>query len=436
MNPATTRAEQGAQLARNGAARVGPSVGGPEGGPPGPFSGGECASVAVIGRERDENPNPSPPVERATEAPLGSITGYCPGGINPAAAIEPQRPEASCASLDRLRSGYELRARLRPYAVDARIAKCGRVVHCDPEVLTEELADGTRRARWVGVCLCNRAGCPVCARVRARKLGEQIERCLSGGGRWRHVIVTVPHRAGEAWADVYERVLVGVRAMTHGLAGRVLAGIVEATIRSTESTWSVRNGWHVHCHLLWRVRRPLLAEEEHICRQQWAAATGASEEHGFKFGAEFRGDLDKERRDAAKYLTKVVAELAGAGEKEAHGEHFELAELYQRAATGEPLFVDLVREYQRSTRGRRIYQLDRRASAMRDAAPPLPETEVLRSWTTWVDRRDFSALARVERLDAGAIYLPLEVAARCRGDPWEDVDEAIGSLLRPRKAAE
>jgi hypothetical protein len=95
-----------------------------------------------------------------------------------------------------------------------------------------------------------------------------------------------------------------------------------------------------------------------------------------------------------------------------------------------------VREYQRSTKGRRIYQLDRRAAAVRDAAPELPETEVVASWSTWVDRRDYSALARLERVDAAAVYLPLEVAARCRGDPWEDVDEVIGSLLRPRKAPE
>jgi hypothetical protein len=379
---------------------------------------------------RSVEPLGPPSDSLGTGAALGSITGYCPNRMFTAAAIEPTDPGAS-RRLVRLSSGYELRARLRRYAADGRIAKCGRVVHTDPAIVTEETASGTRRARWTGICLCQRAGCPVCAARKARKLHDQVLRMLGSGGTWQHVIVTVPHKPGETWTEVYERCLTGVRRLSHGTAGRIVGGVVEATVRATETTWSVRSGWHVHCHLLWRLRRSLLPEERRICQREWAAATGAHIEHGLRFGAAFSTLTEESRRIAATYLSKLAFELSGTA-KAAHGEHWTLGEVYERAATGEARYVALVQEYQRSTRGKRLYQLDRRASGMRDAAPELPEDTIVASWTTQVDREEFRDLAAAERSgDPVALYLPLEVAALSRGDPWEDVEQAILALVRP-----
>lgn len=355
---------------------------------------------------------------QGTDGALGSLTSYCRASVETAANDGP--------GLERLSGSFELRAKLRPIATDERIAKCGRVVYTDPCVVTEEYSDGTRTARWTGICLCNRAGCPVCGAAKARKFHDQTLRALSMGGWWHHIILTVPHSPEDEWSQVYERLLDGLRWLSKGTSGRLVMGEVEASIRATETTWSVRSGWHVHLHVLWRVKRPLLPEEQAMMAREWAAATGAHPVYGCRFGMAIDAKKDGQRRMAAGYLTKIALEMSGAG-KAAHSEHWTLGELYERAGRGE--CVELVQQYQRQTKGRRLYQLDRRAALLRDAAPDLPERVVTAMWVTEVHRKDFRLLSRSERADALAIYLPLEVAAKSRGDPTDVVDEHIWYYL-------
>jgi hypothetical protein len=207
---------------------------------------------------------------------------------------------------------------------------------------------------------------------------------------------------------------------------------VSATIRATETTWSMRAGWHVHLHLMWRLERPMLQAERWIVRSHWAESTGASLRHGCTFGLHFECSDDQRRRQAASYISKIADEMSGA-HKSAHPEHWTLGELYQRAAE-DPDFVPLVQHYQQQTKGRRLYQLDRRAKLLHDAAPELPHLRVAHTWVTVVDRMEFRALSRLERFggDALACYLPLEVAIRARGDPRSWVEDTIYSLISGR----
>jgi len=333
--------------------------------------------------------------------------------------------------LRRLASSYELRAHLRPYAVDDRIRKCGSVVYTDPQLITVEWEDGSRSARWSGIVLCNRAGCPVCGAARARRFHDQLLRTLGSGGLWQHVILTVPHTPADSWSDVYERLLAGVRGLSHGQAGRIVMRDVQATVRATETTWSVRSGWHVHLHVLWRLPRRLLDEERAVVAAQWAATTGAHLEHGCRFGLTADCDQPDVRQQFAAYLAKLAHEMSGTA-KVAHPEHWTLGELYQRATEDEQ-FVPLVRAYQRETKGRRLYQLDRRAQQLHDSAPEFPARVVVRSWTCPVDRQEYRSLSRRERAgDALALYLPLEAAVRARGDPLDEVEDTVYSLLAAR----
>jgi hypothetical protein len=119
--------------------------------------------------------------------------------------------------------------------------------------------------------------------------------------------------------------------------------------------------------------------------------------------------------------------------KHAHCEHWSMGDIFYRAAhTKEPLYLALVNEYQGATKGRRIYQLDRRAMRMHDAAPELPERTVIQEWRTSVDRDEFGGLSRAERHQRiwDALYLPLEVAATTRGDPASLIAEQIDGLLQ------
>ena len=375
------------------------------------------------------------------------LTGSCPSSAKPPdlpeeaiahlrSVPEPEEPaEASPTSLAHLASEYEIRARLRPHVADLRVAACGCIVYGDPAVVTTEYGDGTRKARWTGVILCNRAGCPVCGAIRARRFGEKVRRTLGSGGLWQHVILTVPHQSGESWSTVYDRLLHGVRDITKGQAGKVLRGIQQATIRATESTWSDRSGWHVHFHCLWRLRRPLMAAELEVVEDQWCERTGAEKHYGLRLGAAFYCDNEQNRNWAAKYVSKLSLELSGAA-KSAHPEHWSLGEIFSRAAHArdddDRMFLDLVDEYQASTKGRRIYQLDRRAMRLHDAAPELPERTIVNEWRTSVFREEFSGLSRVERHKRvwDAIYLPLEAAATARGDPALEIAETIDGILR------
>jgi hypothetical protein len=349
---------------------------------------------------------------------LGRLTGYCPTSQN--------RLEGA----ERLLKGYQLRTALREVAADRRIAVCGTVVYTDPQLVCTEYIDGSRSARWSGVVLCNRAGCPVCAATRARRFGEAVERTVGAGGRWQHVTLTVPHRSGESWSVVYERALAGVRELSKGASGRIVRGLVEATIRATESTWSVRSGWHVHFHVIWKVSRPLEDAEKAVIAEQWATRTGADVERGVRFGASFAtGEA------AAKYVSKLAWELSGA-HKRAQSEHWTIGEVYERAANGDVRFVGLVREYQRATKGRRLYQFDRRARQMHDGAPELPGRAVVAEYRVSVLREEFSGLSRCERrgTEKLAIYLPLEAAITARGDPSDYVRETVDAILRTSDA--
>jgi hypothetical protein len=246
------------------------------------------------------------------------------------------------------------------------------------------------------------------------------------GGTWQHLILTVPHGPEDAWSKVYERLLEGLRGLSKAQSGRLVMADVLASIRATETTYSVRSGWHVHFHVMWKTKRELLPEEQAMVAREWAASTGASVEWGCRFGLTIHADDEAERRMGAAYVTKIAAEMSGTA-KGAHGEHWTLGELFRRAADGE--WIDRYQEYQTATKGRRLYQLDRRAAHLRDAAAELPKPTIVNTWVTMIERRDFSKLARAERRDPMAIYLPLEVAARCRGDPSDTIEEHVWYYL-------
>lgn len=382
------------------------SVGDPEEGRPGPVLGGDASDGGWVSHG-----------DRG--GALGSLPGYGPDAGKPAATVVPTKP----SKLDRLLSSFRVRALLRRHATSPRIAKCGKVVHEDPTVVTQLLATGERQARWTGVVTCQRTGCPVCEAAKARKLGKVVRRLLGGGGTWQHVALTVPHTAGESWGRVYQRLLDGIRGLSHGRAGRMLRPLLLATVRATETTFSHRHGWHVHAHMLWRVRRVLTEEEEQVLAAAWSELTGAHPEYGTHIGRTYYAHT---AGDGADYLAKLALEIAGAG-KVGHGEHWTLGDLYQRAARGER--VDLIQHYQTETRGKRLYQLDRRAKALHDEAPELADQVVVETWVTPIERHHFSALSRAEYGDPLACYLPLEVAIRARGDPSNDLEDTVFSMI-------
>lgn len=346
--------------------------------------------------------------------------------------LPPQAKTAgSTERIDSLLSQYSIRSALRPHAANERIGICGARVYGDPQIVTRLYQTGDRSAHWRGVILCGRSGCPVCGELKARKFGDQVRRTLGGGGLWQHVILTIPHGRGDSWAATYGRLLDALQQLTKGQHGRlVMRGLVEATIRATETTHG-KHGWHTHFHMLWKVRRELTEDEKFVSVRTWMQNTKASEERGLVFGKLFDCATPEGQAKAAAYVSKAAYEMSGA-HKEAKGSNRTLGQVYGDAAKGDRASIALVQEYQKATKARRLYQLDKRAKKIHDEAPELPETVVVQEWTTDVDRAEFSALSRIERSgrDRLAIYLPLETAITSRGPPSAEVMETIDSLLR------
>lgn len=434
----------------------------------------------AVERERapaNQTPDVQPP---SRDGALGSLTGYSRNSQKQGTpAPEPQADNDRPRDADRfliaaereitprdenrqlsLAKRYELRTKTRDKSLVARIRKCGTRIYDDPTICTRELGNGDRTAHWCGVIQCQRAGCPWCGGKKADKFGKQALRVLNQagtveGGRQivQHVISTVPHLLSDPLEVVYDRLLDGVAALSkHRLMQRVTF-----TMRAAEFTWGPEYGWHAHAHSVWGLdpewwrkyamrlelaypgamsrfergpkRPPLLKAEKQLLSKVWAENTGADLEHGLKFGAAFDCRFEWGRERAARYISKLGHELRGTGKKT---KNFSLAEIFERAAKGDPLFVRLMREYQQATTGRRLYQIDKRAKKLHDASEPLPEEIILKEWVTVVDRAEFSGLSRIERFgrDRLAVYWPIDAAATARGDPAVDIQQTIDSLLR------
>lgn len=207
------------------------------------------------------------------------------------------------------------------------------------------------------------AACPICGPViRERRAAEIDEACAahlaSGGSLW-FATFTVPHRLGESLTEVMDRVQDCWRMAWLGRAGSGLRrslGVV-GMIRSWDITWSSRNGWHPHLHVLFFVESSWL--DGGALAEAWRVSF---DRLGLDYVPGVSCDWSEVRNagDSAGYLTKVDRgwgaglELARTDLKRGRG--VTVPQLLEMAADGEAVPVALWVEYERSTRGRRMIQ--------------------------------------------------------------------------------
>jgi len=248
-------------------------------------------------------------------------------------------------------------------------------------------AQGARQASWSGIMHCGHIWtCPVCSANLRAKRTERIAAALRGmGGRWVMLTITLRHRAGmrlDTWRDTdgttHPGLLDGLlrawrRTRQGGRIQRVWSDRVTASARGTECTFG-GNGWHPHLHVLLRTqewdddeRDALLVRWRREVQRVLGKDCRPDDLHGLHWSEPFDA---AEAGDRAKYIgklgLKLGLEVAGHGKTEGY---WTIAE---RAAAGDETAIRLWHEFQRATKGRRMLELDDRAS---DAADKTLEDE-------------------------------------------------------------
>ncbi len=212
--------------------------------------------------------------------------------------------------------------------------------------------------------------CPICAPVvrerRAKEIDQALAAHLAGGGGALFVTLTVGHHLGDGLAPRLDLMATAFRSLLKGAPWKrraVRLGYI-GLVRALEVTWSEVNGWHPHPHAVLLFDRPLTADEvsdlDEWMHGRWAAVV---ERKGFgqinSHGVDVRPVVDA--GCLAAYLTKVEdgwgvgLELARGDLKvgKRPGSLNPVGILRAAVETGEVRMLDLWREYEAATFGRK-----------------------------------------------------------------------------------
>ena len=306
---------------------------------------------------------------------------------------------------------YALRSQTRWLAPSQRERGCGSlcVEHVDQEPAIQlKRVDGAPRARWLGLMTCGHIWtCPVCSQNLRAKRAERIAAAVRGmGGRWQMLTITLRHREGMP----LHTLMVGLmsawrRTRQGGRIQRLWSDAVTGSARAVEVTHG-ENGWHPHVHVLLRTsewtdddKDALLVRWQTAVRRELGGACTPSDERALTWSDPFDA-ADAGQREF--YLAKLGLEMSGIGKKSrgasASRSHWDVA---RDAAEGDSRSVWLWREFQAATKGRRMLELDDRASLaakkqLESEAPDPRDDGEGKTTLIEVKRDDVRALRRLE----------------------------------------
>lgn len=285
----------------------------------------------------------------AAKAALGTITVYASADCN---QVNPPSDAAAVAA--RLQR-YELQAVVRAILPDHRVCVCLQRRIPDTEVEVK-YSPARQAARLSGVMVCACLWlCPVCAarisEVRRAELAKAVKWWRSQGGRVLMATFTFSHCKRDGLQALLDGLKAAYRSMTGSRAYKALmaaSGLV-GSIRATEVTWGVLNGWHPHFHcLLFVAGDASLGDLADGLSSLWAGVVGRCglvvNEHGCRV---------QETTDAVdKYVSKfgrpwgAEDELVKAHSKRGRKGNFTPFDLLRKVhETGVSWPVELFREY-------------------------------------------------------------------------------------------
>lgn len=217
-----------------------------------------------------------------------------------------------------------------------RVGTCGRALG-DRALLGRTVADegqeaagtiqGTETCGSSNVCL--HCGAKIRGK-RAEQIGEVLRKHLAAGGHAALITLTASHgrtdTADEALADM----MTAWATMTHGSGWRRgLKGDrwgCSGFIRSTECTWSARNGWHFHHHVCVLLDRRLWVDEDggnvEELRQavdSWWTAAVEKTGRAVDFLAGVQVEPIRDAEGIGAYVSKIELELTRSDTKKGRG---------------------------------------------------------------------------------------------------------------------
>jgi hypothetical protein len=253
-----------------------------------------------------------------------------------------------------------------------RLRACYRLTATESSAVIISQADESG-AYYANLCVCGNVWCcPVCSAKILAKRADQISRGLAshivGGGEAWMVTFTLRHDWHHGLDELFDALSDGFTRLGNGKAAKKEreATRLVGTINSREITY--RRGWHPHLHVvvLFEEAPDPLALAKLIKRWErvWLAWTA---KQGFPADARHGIDWTKvvTAADAGEYLAKAQDSGRTIGAEVARGDlkrgrlgsltPFELLEYVDR--TGDKAGVDLWREYEKATTGKRRHRI-------------------------------------------------------------------------------
>lgn len=174
-------------------------------------------------------------------------------GLSSSAALSPDERRKELRA-ERL-SGTRQAGRLLP--AEKRVFGCYRFgAFGSTGVKLEGVAgkDGLR-AGYRGLFQCSSVwACPSCAALigagRAGELKAAVARHLATGGKIMLLTLTTRHTRAERLGELLSAFRAAQRSFKQGRAWKALNAGLLGSVTATEATWSTRNGWHPHLHVL------------------------------------------------------------------------------------------------------------------------------------------------------------------------------------------
>lgn len=319
---------------------------------------------------------------------------------------------------------YQLRLDLQKCTDSKRFKQCGHTPVNGGGVMLRktDIKEGTR-AGLAGVSTCGSVWlCPVCsAKVSAQRADEVarvVEAGMKEGLKVYLATLTVRHDKWHPLEQIWDGVGKGWRAITSGRTGQSLKADYGLTgwLKAVEVTWSPKNGWHVHLHVLMFLR-PSESSLEVLKMTIWKAWKRGISKAGLNAHANAGGlDFTEAKGDVGalgQYLTKQARSMANeavmGSEKLAKGENLTPFQLGAYAVeTGDLEALEAWQEYARISRGKKQLTWSKGLRELADLEPEKSDEEIAG-----------------EELGTSAddvLLLPAETWRRTRRQAWHMLD--------------
>jgi hypothetical protein len=197
----------------------------------------------------------------------------------------------------------------------------------------------TKQSRFGGLMNCGSVWtCPICTKNISRERKQELDNVLKYAREHKFTPVmmtlTAHHTKQYVLQEFFDSLMLAKKTMFQGRTWKAVKEDIVGFVLATEITWSVRNSWHPHFHILIVHKNPdadKAKAELEILREEWISnlkkcGLTASEQRGFdlmsadavgdyvsKFGAAEALEFSNNQRSKWDY----AAELASGHAKEA-----------------------------------------------------------------------------------------------------------------------